>query len=102
MDVDFPQRSKSTAQHADHLAREAQAFGHHRDYIAEQRLVQRAVLGFEALVSLEAEGVEHAVQLGLNGGAVHLPGNEPISPIVVCGPRLRTRTERPSSNLTMM
>src|SRR5207344_788730 len=26
----------------------------------------------------------------------------PISPIVVCGPRLRTRTERPSSNLTMM
>src|SRR6476659_9771449 len=71
------QDGSSAAQHADHLAGEAQAFGHHRDHIAEQRLVQRAVFGFEALVSLEAEGVEHAVQLGLNGGAAHLPGNEP-------------------------
>ena len=36
--------------------------------------MERPVLGFEALISLEAEGIKHAVQLGLNRGAAHLPG----------------------------
>lgn len=70
-------RTLSAAQDADHLAGKAQALGHHGHHIAEQRLVQRPVLGFEPLISLDAEGIEHAVDLGLDGGTAQLPRDQP-------------------------
>ena len=39
--------------------------------------MQRAVLGFEPLVSLDGQGIENAVALCLDGGAAQLPRDQP-------------------------
>src|SRR3984957_603735 len=49
----------SALKHADHSARKAQPLRHHFDHVGEQGLTQRPVVGFDVIVGVGTELVQH-------------------------------------------
>jgi hypothetical protein len=89
-------------QNADYAVRKAEAFGHNYYDIVKQGVGDGWILPFYALVSVDRKFIKDSGHFRLDSGTTGSLAQEPISPIVVRGPRLRTRTDRPPSSLTMI